>query len=66
VRPDGTHRRTLTTGKFVNRESPAYRPDGRRIVFDWGGRLYTVRSSGKGVDRLTSPKASSTDYRPDW
>jgi TolB protein len=53
---DGTHERRLTRNALDDR-SPAWSPDGRRLVFTRGpaGRrdLYVMTASGRGLTRLT-------------
>ena len=63
MNPDGTSARRLTTRGF----SPAWSPDGLRIVFASSRRgttqLYTMNFDGSG---RTSLGSNADDYLPDW
>jgi Tol biopolymer transport system component len=64
---DGTHLRKLT-GKTEGAYSPAFSPDGKRIVFvGWNGgdKLYVMNADGTGVQRLTM-NSKGYDDAPDW
>ena len=68
MNPDGTDQRQLTTAPGFN-GSPAFSPDGRRIVFDSsrdGGNfeIYVMNADGTDQVRLTNDPA--TDLRPNW
>jgi Tol biopolymer transport system component len=45
---------------------PAWSPDGRRIVFSRADSLWTMRTDGTDVERLTAPAANHELYAPDW
>ena len=50
---------------------PAWAPDGKTIVFAGGNRgagtaLYTIRSDGSGLRRLTRPRPLRHDVSPAW
>ena len=64
----GTMRRLLTPGRKASGRSPAYSPNGRRIVFVSSFRqsdLWTMRSDGSHKHRLTrTPGVDETD--PAW
>ncbi|OPZ45112.1 MAG: translocation protein TolB [Euryarchaeota archaeon ADurb.BinA087] len=68
INPDGTNRvRLLSTP--VNEWSPAWSPDGSRIVFESGGHgslydLYTMNADGTDVVRLTFTEED--EMGPSW
>lgn len=74
VRADGTGPRRVT--RLGNSYSPAWSPDGRRLVFSSSGRtpenpeLYSIRSDGTGLKRLTRTEGGvdklGDDGFPSW
>ena len=76
MEPDGSHARSLAVGPTNDTEpayAPSWSPDGRRIAFvgvpahEVGGNedLFTVRTDGTGVRRLTSTPHWA-EVGPDW
>ncbi len=68
VRPDGSGRRVLyrTTNEEFGLDEPAWSPDGRRIVFDYGGyELRVLNADGSGV-RPVFPGVAGGDGDPRW
>ena len=68
VRPDGSGRRALyrTTNEEFGVDEPAWSPDGRRIVFDYGGyELRVLNADGSGV-RPVFPGVAGGDGDPQW
>jgi Tol biopolymer transport system component len=67
VNPDGTDLRRLTDSPAGD-YSPAWSPDGRKIVFasdrDGNLEIYLMNADGSGQTRLTEDPASG--YDPDW
>jgi TolB protein len=67
---DGTGATRITAHSPVGDDtSPAWSPDGKRIVFarftsDGMNEIFTVSSSGGGERRLTHSRF--TDFEPDW
>ena len=61
MRPDGSDVRRLTD---VGAETSAWSPDGRYIVFAFGG-LTVMRADGTGVTSLPIQGAGETSF-PDW
>src|SRR6185437_6401257 len=47
VRPNGTRLRRLTDGT-MNEQNPSWSPNGRRLVFEADGGLWTIRRPGFG------------------
>jgi TolB protein len=62
IRPDGSGSRKLTRDR--RDRSPAWSPDGRRLAFDRGGRIYVMAADGTGVRRLMPPSARGR--QPAW
>jgi Tol biopolymer transport system component len=63
ARPDGSFRRPLLRRPGLFPRSVEWSPDGRRLVFA-ADDLYTVRSDGGGLRRLT--RTSGYEEEPSW
>jgi TolB protein len=66
MRADGHRRRRLTSGSM-----PAWSPDGRRIAFERGGRIYVMDAAGRDVCRIPYAPRTRAGRRmrlslPDW
>jgi Tol biopolymer transport system component len=60
---DGSNRRQLTSG--IDARDPAWSANGRRLVFNNGSDLYTMRASDGGdLQRLT--RGTPHDFEPAW
>jgi TolB protein len=58
---DGKNNKQLTSGSSVC-TSPAFSPDGKKIVFIADGNVYSVDVDGKDVRQLTSDGAAGSEY----
>lgn len=67
MRPDGSHVRSLTREGKRPAGSPSFSPDGKRIVFESGGRLATVAVDGGPIRTLDVEVRAfySPTYSPD-
>jgi Tol biopolymer transport system component len=63
VKADGTGRRDLT--RNYRDSSPAWSPDGSKVVFVRAGRLYVSGSDGSGLRRIT-PLRLNRVFDPTW
>ena len=61
MRPDGSGVKRLT---HAGAETPAWSPDGRYIVFSYGG-LFVMRADGSGITSLPVEEAGEVSF-PDW
>jgi len=68
VRPNGLDRARLPTCRIVARcedSDGAFSPDGRRIAFERGGRLFVARADGTRVRRISTTFAGQAK-QPAW
>lgn len=69
IRPDGSHRRTLTDTPRQSKNSPDFSPDGKRIVFSAGRGgdrdIFTMDANGDHMHRISGGKAHN-DILPAW
>jgi Tol biopolymer transport system component len=67
INPDGTDDRTLVTtaGGAAFFPEAMWSPDGRRLVYERGGAIWTVRGDGSD-ERKVAGGASERDYSPAW
>ena len=63
VKPDGSGLRQLT--RDFRDKSPAWSPDGSKLVFVRAGRLHVIRSDGSGLRRVT-PLQLDRVRAPTW
>lgn len=76
---DGSNKRNLTNDDKVFNDSPAWSPDGSKIVFsasDGPGvsfgtldiqNIYVINSDGTGLQKLTNAgKKDQINITPDW
>ena len=63
VRADGRGLRNLTTN--YRDKSPAWSPDGSKLVFERAGRLYVIGSDGNGLRPIT-PLRLNRATQPAW
>ena len=63
VKADGSGRQDLTTN--WRDTSPAWSPDGARLVFVRAGRLYVIGSNGSGL-RWITPLGLNRVFHPAW
>jgi Tol biopolymer transport system component len=57
--------RLLQTGTPLRVDSPSWSPDGRRIAFQRGGQVLTMRAEGSDRHYVTRA-AWGTNDGPDW
>jgi Tol biopolymer transport system component len=67
VRPDGSRLRRLFGRYWGWGNQPDWSPDGSRIAFDARGRIFSIRSGGQGLRRLSDdvPGHGSPAWSPD-
>ena len=67
INPDGTDDRTLVTAVFNASFFPEamWSPDGRRLVYERDGAIWTVRGDGSD-EREVAGGPSERDYAPAW
>lgn len=65
VRPDGSGGRRITPIRhpWGDDTEPAWSPDGRKIAYATGGRIFVIDASGKGRHPLTNGRKDAT---PAW
>jgi TolB protein len=63
VSADGTHETRLTNNCPVGETNPSFSPSGGHIVFVRGNELWSMRTDGSDLAKLT---CDSSDYSPAW
>jgi Tol biopolymer transport system component len=62
---DSRRVKLLQTGTPLSVDNPAWSPDGRRIAFQRGGQVLTMRADGSDR-RYVTRAAWGTNDGPDW
>jgi Tol biopolymer transport system component len=68
IRPDGSRLRLLIAQRWAPFRHVDWSPDGSRIAFDNGNRIFTLGADGRGLRALTSRKMprGSSSGAPAW
>jgi dipeptidyl aminopeptidase/acylaminoacyl peptidase len=66
IRPDGSRLRRLFGRYRGTGSQPDWSPDGKRVVFDASGQIFTIGAGGRGLRRLTAFTHELDISQPVW